>query len=159
MIINEEYFKADPTHIAGIEVKSDGVPAGNAPRLIADINGYIARLEPIFLRMLVGQEVADNIEQYPTLVAKLANADTGQSVIAKYVYFYYMRDHATFNTIAGERVKTVEQSRQATPRVRLVQLWNLMVAETHAFVAGVEGVDIAPDYGSEIFEPINVFNL
>lgn len=160
MILDERYFSHPRTYIAGIETRSDGVPAGNAPKLIADIRAYIDQYEPRFLRMLLG----DCARIPPEVFAKrlrplLAQPDRGTSVIAKYVYFYYARDHATFNTVAGEKIKNTEESSRASAAARLVRLWNDMVDECYEIIRSVPGIEIHPDMEAEIFYKINLFNL
>lgn len=159
MIIDERYFTYPETYIAGIETKSDGKPAGPAPKIISDIQAYIAKYEPRFLRMLLGSDVADNIEDYPVIVALLAQSDKGTSVIAKYVYFYYLRDHMTFNTVAGEKLKNTEKSTRTSPTHRLVRVWNDMVDECRQIIHSIDDVELSPDFYAEIFEPINIYNL
>lgn len=159
MILDERYFTYPETYIAGIETKSDGKPAGPAPKIISDIQAYIAKYEPRFLRMLLGSDVADNIENYPAIVALLAQPDKGTSVIAKYVYFYYSRDHMTFNTVAGEKLKNTENSTRTSPTHRLVHVWNDMVAEGLEIINSIDDVELAPDFRADIFQPINVHNI
>lgn len=159
MILDERYFTYPETYIAGIETKSDGKPAGPAPKIISDIQAYIAKYEPRFLRMLLGSDVADNIEDYPAIVALLAQSDKGTSVIAKYVYFYYLRDHMTFNTVAGEKLKNTEKSTRTSPTHRLVRVWNDMVDECRQIIHSIDDVELSPDFYAEIFEPINIYNL
>lgn len=159
MILDERYFTYPETYIAGIETKSDGKPAGPAPKIISDIQAYIAKYEPRFLRMLLGSDVADNIEDYPAIIALLAQPDKGTSVIAKYVYFYYSRDHMTFNTVAGEKLKNTESSTRTSPTHRLVHVWNDMVAEGLEIINSIDDVELSPDFGADIFVPINVYNI
>ena len=143
MILDERYFTYPETYIAGIETKSDGKPAGPAPKIISDIQAYIAKYEPRFLR----------------IVALLAQPDKGTSVIAKYIYFYYSRDHMTFNTVAGEKLKNTESSTRTSPTHRLVRVWNDMVDECREIIRIVDNVKLCPDFYAEIFEPINTYNL
>lgn len=159
MLIDERYFTYPETYIAGIETKSDGKPAGPALKIISDIQAYIAKYEPRFLRMLLGSDVADNIEDYPAIIALLAQPDKGTSVIAKYVYFYYSRDHMTFNTVAGEKLKNTENSTRTSPTHRLVRVWNDMVDECWHIIHSIDKVELCPDFHAEIFEKINTFNL
>lgn len=159
MLIDERYFTHPDTRIAGIEIKSDGKPAGPAPQLIDDIHAYIDRYEPKFLRLLLGKDVAGDIQQYPRIIAMLIHPEQATSVIAKYVYFYYSRDHMTFNTVAGEKLKTTERSSGVSPNSRLVHLWNSMVGDCWDIVNCIEDVEICPDFDASIFEEINVFNL
>lgn len=159
MLIDERYFTYPETYIAGIETKSDGKPAGPALKIISDIQAYIAKYEPRFLRMLLGPDVAGNIEDYPAIIALLVQPDKGTSVIAKYVYFYYSRDHMTFNTVAGEKLKNTENSTRTSPTHRLVRIWNDMVDECWHIIHSIDKVELCPDFHAEIFEKINTFNL
>lgn len=159
MLIDERYFTYPETYIAGIETKSDGKPAGPAPKIISDIQAYIAKYEPRFLRMLLGAEVADRLKDYPEVLPLLVHADNGTSVIAKYIYFYYSRDHMTFNTVVGEKLKNTENSTRTSPTHRLVRVWNDMVDECWYIIHSVDKVELCPDFHAEIFEKINAFNL
>lgn len=159
MIIDERYFTYPETYIAGIETKSDGVPAGNAPKIIGEINAYIRKYEPRFLRDLLGIEVAGSIDKYPKIRKLLANETEGASVIAKYVYFMYSRDKMTFNTVAGEKLKNTENSTRTSPVQRLVRVWNDMVDECWSIVNSIEDVEVHPNFRASIFDKINVFGL
>lgn len=160
MILDERYFSHPRTYIAGIETRSDGVPAGNAPKLIADIRAYIDRYEPRFLRMLLGDCALMHAEGLPKRLRHLlAQPDRGTSVIAEYVYFHYARDHMTFNTVAGEKLKNTEDSSRASAAARLVRLWNDMVDECHEILRSARDIEIRPDMEAEIFHKINTFNL
>lgn len=159
MIIDERYFTYPETYIAGIETKSDGVPAGNAPKIIGEINAYIRKYEPRFLRDLLGRDVADSIDKYPEIRKLLANEMEGTSVIAKYVYFMYSRDKMTFNTVAGEKLKNTENSTRTFPVQRLVRVWNDMVDECWGIVNSIEDVEVHPNFRASIFDKINVFGL
>lgn len=159
MLINERYFTHPDTYVAGIEVRSDCKPAGNAPKIISDLQAYTARYESAFLRMLLGSDADAVIRDHPDLLPLLVQPDKGTSVIAKYIYFYYSRDHATFNTVAGEKFKNTENSTRTSPMHRLVRVWNDMVEECRCIVGSIEDVEICPDPGAEIFEKINAFNL
>lgn len=159
MLINAQYFTHPDTRIAGIDTESDGKPAGPAPQLIADITSYIQQYEPVFLEMLLGREAARNIDKYPDIKALLVQPDKGTSVIAKYVYFMYARDHVSFNTVAGEKIKRTPESSSVLPNSRLVMLWNDMVDECWHIISTIKGSVICPVFCSDIFEKINGFNL
>lgn len=159
MILDDRYFTYPETYIAGIEIKSGGVPSANAQKVINEVNTYIRRYEPRFLRALLGADVADNIDQYPGLKKLLADEKEGTSVIAKYVYFMYSRDKATFNTVAGEKLKNTESSTRVSAAQRLSRVWNDMSDECWRIVNTVEDVELAPDFGDDIFCRVNVFNL
>lgn len=159
MLIDEKYFTHPDTYVAGIEVQSDCRPAGNAPKIISDLQAYTAKYEPKFLRMLLGTEVADHLKDHPELSPLLVQPDKGTSVIAKYIYFYYSRDRMTFNTVAGEKLKNTENSTRTSPTHRLVRVWNDMVDECWHIIHSVDKIELCPDFHAEIFEKINAFNL
>lgn len=159
MLLNERYFTLLPTKIAGIDTTSDGQMSNSAQRICAELSDYIRRYEPIFLRDLLGCEIADRIDDYPAIKKMLANPETGESVIAKYVYFFYAREHATFSTASGEKSKLGENSRNVSPNHKLCMLWNDMVTECRRILDEIDEVELSPDFHADIFEPINLFNL
>lgn len=159
MIIDDRYFTYPQTYIAGIETRSDGKPAGKAPQIINDIQAYISKYEPRFLRMLLGKDIADNINDYPDIIPLLAQPDKGTSVIAKYVYFYYSRDNITINTISGQKLKKTNNSIITSPLNKLVDVWNDMVNECYDIIFYIDDYNLKPNLKSEIFEYINSFNL
>lgn len=159
MIIDERYFTNPETFVAGIDVMSSGQPTVNAQKIMTEIKAYIRKFEPRFLRALLGNDVANNIDQYPTLKKRLANPKDGTSVIAKYVYFMYSRDKVTFNTIAGEKVKNTENSTRVSAAQRLARVWNDMSDECWDIINTTEDVELAPNMGDDIFCRVNVFNL
>ncbi len=159
MLINARYFTVLPTKIAGIDTTSDGQMSNSAQRICNELSDYIGRYEPKFLRDLLGREIADRIDDYPAIKMMLANSETGESVIAKYVYFFYTRDHATFSTMSGEKVKLGENSRNVSENQKLVLIWNDMVNECRHIVCEVDDVQLSPNFTADIFEFINQFNL
>ena len=72
MLIDYTYFEQDPTYIAGIDVKSGCTPTGAAQEIVRNVESCIRRYEPKFLRMLLGIYVAENIDKYPEIAAKIA---------------------------------------------------------------------------------------
>lgn len=159
MIINERYFTYPETYVAGIDTMSGGQLSPVAQKIIAEVNTYIRKYEPRFLRALLGDEVAKNIDQYPELKKRLADPKDGTSVIAKYVYFMYARQKATFNTMAGEKLKNTENSTRVSAAQRLARVWNDMVDECWDIINTTEDVEIDPSLGDDIFCRVNTFNL
>lgn len=161
------------TRIAGIETTSDGEPTLMAKRILCDLAVYIERYEPEFLRMLLGPYVAENIDKYESIHNLLTEPATSSSVIAKYVYFHYSRDRITFNTPAGEKLKTTENSRNVLPSARLVRVWNEMVNECGHILSEIERLkqnqnpelslfslnEVRPDFDADIFRKINIYGL
>ena len=159
MIIDERYFTYPETYVAGIDTMSSGQLSPTAQKIIAEVNTYIRKYEPRFLRALLGPEVAQTIDQYPELKKRLANPKEGTSVIAKYVYFMYSRDKSTFNTMAGEKVKNTENSTRVSAAQRLARVWNDMSDECWDIINTTENVELAPNMGDDIFCRVNIFNL
>ena len=165
--------------IAGIETKTDCRPSPTAERILRDLTAYIERYEPMFIRMLLGPYVAANIDKYENIHTLLANPETGDSAIAKYVYFHYSRDNATFNTVAGEKLKTTESSRNVSSSARLVRVWNDMVNDCGRIISEIENMkqyeimqlslnaqpqqyslrEVRPDFDADIFKKINIYGL
>lgn len=159
MLIDYTYFSNPLTRIAGIDQRSDGKPTAYAQGLREDVEAYIRLYEPQFTRMLLGPVLAQKIDQRSDIAALLANPTDRSSVIADYVYYRYLTDHSTFNTIAGEKIKTSEYSKNSSPQHRLITLWNNMVDRCHAIVFSLCDQDLCPDFDSEIFSKVNRFGL
>ena len=159
MILSYHNFKESRTRIAGIDALRDGCHTESAQRIINDIEDYIAIYEPRFLRKLLGLNYQKVIANNKDLEDMLINSKGGYSVIAAYVYFFYMRDHATVNTQAGEKVFVSENTVNASANARLATLWNDMVDECRFIAKNIGDRAVAPDWDAEIFHKINTFNL
>lgn len=157
MRISPSFFNNPKTRIAGIDILRDGCPTESAQKIINGINSYIAIYEPRFLRKLIGPNAEKILSENADLRDMLVNSNGGYSIVAAYIYFFYMRDNATMNTMAGEKVKVADHSIQTTANNRLATLWNEMVDECRYIAENVQG--ICPDRSSEIFHKINTFNL
>lgn len=153
MLLDYTHFTNYPTYIAGIDTMSGDEPTIAAKRIAEEVTRYIEELEPQFLRQILGDEMVENTEMSTEIAASLT------PIAAKYVYFFYERDHTTFNTIAGDKVKITDQSRIASPQHRLVELWNNMVHDCRRFVEAHANNNISPDLCADIFKPVNIFNL
>lgn len=159
MLIDYRYFIHPKTRIAGIDTTKDGKPTDAAERIINDITAYIKKYEPRYLRMLLGPQYQAILDADKTIKAMLVDPNTGTSVIADYVYFYYLRDFSTANTMAGEKIKIADNSERSTAAFRLVTLWNEMVRESICIVKSITHPDVKPDYDMDIFNPINPYGL
>ncbi len=159
MLIDYNNFKESRTRIAGIDVLRDGCPTESAQRIINDVADYIAIYEPRFLRRLLGPSYAEIVKNNADLRDMLVHSAGGYSVIAAYVYFFYMRDHATANTEAGEKVFVSENTVRSSADNRLVWLWNDMVEECRYIAKNIGDPNIRPDWSADIFHKINTFNL
>uniref|UniRef100_UPI0040565C0A hypothetical protein n=1 Tax=Alistipes sp. TaxID=1872444 RepID=UPI0040565C0A len=157
MLISSANFCHPKHRIAGIVATKNCEPTESAKRIINDIEAYISIYEPRFLTMLLGPDYDALLSKDASLKSRLQGDSMGYSPIAAYVYFFYMRDFATANTVTGEKIKMAENSRDASAGPRLVRLWNDMVSECIEIAANSR--EACPDEFAEIFQPVNIFNL
>ncbi len=149
MILTVEHFHAAPVRVAGISQLSQDKPTDKAIEIMTDINAYIEMYEPLYLAAVIGDA---QLEDHPEVVEILGGVG---SPLALYVYFHYMRDNATFNTISGEKIKNTEYSTAASLTNRLVQTWNIMIRANHKIAEMLGRCDNC----GELFEAINSFGL
>lgn len=153
------------------------------------LNHFIAKYEAELLRLLLGYELykdftagllADPIlgkwislrdgDEYTVdgILYKwdgLRNAATKQSMIADYVYYWWMRDKASITTGVGETAPQAENSTMVSPADKMCYAWNEMVAGAGALYHFLENHPVdypswAYDYRDwMVFKPINSFNL
>lgn len=143
------------TRIEGIDAKgTNNENTTHAKSLQANVQDYINKYEPIFLKALFGAEIAKTAESNKD-IAKLFEAKP--SAIAIYIYCHYLRDTATSATLAGEKLKNADYSSNVSPKLRIVRLWNMMVDDVRQLADKIEGA--APDCKSSIFEYMNQFGL
>lgn len=136
----------------------------------SDLELFISQLEKQFLRKALGYELSKLvIENTDPLVADLI-AGSGQwegftntgkeSVIAYYVYYYYLRSKVTFTTSTGEKKPGNENSTDATPAFKVMRAWDLMLKGLERMNAYIQTVPELLD----IYEPtdlgrVNAFDL
>ena len=136
----------------------------------SDLELFISQLEKQFLRKALGYELSKIvIENTDPLVADLI-AGSGQwegftntgkeSVIAYYVYYYYLRSKVTFTTSTGEKKPDNENSTDATPAFKVMRAWDLMLKGLERMNAYIQTVPELLD----IYEPtdlgrVNAFDL
>lgn len=144
-LIDLTYF-VDLIEIQGIKSTGSGISDAKA----ASLERYIADKEPKYIEMLFGYKP----EQLPDdLAALLYNEVSRRSPIANYVFFYFMRNNATVNTISGEKIKVSEQSVNANPNIRLCAAWNEMVdMSVSALKSAIELGYSVPDDLSLIYD-------
>ena len=131
---------------------------------------FISRLEKQFLRKALGYELAQLVvENTDPLVTDLiagsgewegfTNTDK-ESIIAYYVYYYYLRSKVTFTTNTGEKKPDNENSTDATPAFKVMRAWDLMLKGLERMDAYIQTVPELLD----IYEPtdlgrVNAFDL
>jgi hypothetical protein len=175
----------DKTYFVGERM----IPNTDQPAVLERLNWFITKYESELLRALLGYQlyeemkaglVADPIlgkwislrdgDEYTVdgVLYKwdgLQSATTFQSMIADYVYYWWMRDSATQTTGVGETIPGAENAVRVSPADKMCYAWNEMVAKAQALYHFLENhtVDYASwdnDYQSWlIVRPINPFNL
>lgn len=98
---------------------------------------FVKKYEKRFLTHLLGEtvynEFMDGLELIPVpqkwqdLKEKLVDADTKESPIANYVYYFYMRDNYTQTVGLGEVKATAENAVMSNNDAKMVRAWNEMV--------------------------------
>lgn len=161
----------------------------------ATVNRYIDTLEQDFLKKLFGYELSklflagygavgkykdllDGAEytnrfgvpdKFRGLVFSDGEGAKKRSMIANYIYFYYLRQETTFTTGSGEKEIAAMNAEKASSRMKQVRAWNEMVGwvkELYEFLYVKEsdypsyfntGKAYATD--TEFFKVINSLNL
>lgn len=84
------------------------------------------------LTLLKPEDIFGNLE-YFFVEFELRNSDvtapgftTNQSLIAQYIYYWYVRDAATQNTGIGQVITNAENATNVSPRRKLATIWNAM---------------------------------
>jgi hypothetical protein len=113
-----------------------------------------------------GSEFTDAAGQLRRWIG-LKNAATKRSIIANYVYFFWMRNRATSTTSIGERTEKSDGSVPASPAQKQCRAWNemsLWIEELILFLQA-RAIDY-PEFASvdtsavrSNFRPINPMNI
>lgn len=181
MFIDDKYFVAGRTTVAGINITSCGEKSRQALDAQNHINDWIADKEPIFLRAMLGDELYSRLRKehnerrhnhhdspdynkeqlFDKVKEILVDSEYLRSPIAYYVYFFYERNRVSVTTVSGERVKKSNESTAASPMFKLVALWNDMVDWNYRIIEAFERAEIPvnPDLDDDIFHKINIFNI
>lgn len=135
MIIDASYFYGQLS-----------IPQITDAAVIANLNWFINEYEPKLLTNLLGYELYKFTVDNPSDadVLKLINGtDYGdnkhwnglkfgtsplkKSLIANYVYYWWMRNNMSQTTIGGEKESKAENAIGSSPRYKMVRAWNDMV--------------------------------
>lgn len=142
-IIDVSFFQGGQTEIAQSTEAS----------VAATVNRYINTLEQDFLRELLGYELSKlfqagyaSVAKYQALlngaeyVNRFGDADKfrgivftdgldgrKRSMIANYIYYYYLRQETTFTSGSGEKEIAAMNAEKASSRMKQVRAWNEMV--------------------------------
>ncbi len=143
----------------------------------SDLTTFINRLEPDFLVKVLGYELSKKVIDNDSLVSDLINGvefvsdektmkwrgfvnDGKKSVIANYVYYFYLRSNATFTTNVGEKKANTENSQNAGQGMKVMRAWDEMLNELEIMEKYIKTV---PEL-NDIYDPtdlgrVNAFDL
>lgn len=177
MIIDQTYF-----------IREINIPQISQPAVGENVDLFIAKYQPRFLKAVFGLALAKLIEDYleaetqdePVLDERIGLIldgaeitsggvieqvweglrNTGKnSPLANFIFYHIMTDEITFLSQSGEAMGTSENSQKASPDGRLVSVWNDMVEMMVSLRQLMETGDY-PEYKPEqVFTVINRFNL
>ncbi len=184
MFIDKTYFQKE-LNIPSLQAQSP---------VLNSLNLFIQTREPMYLRAALGYSlwklfIAGLAETVPdarwTDLKNGADYTDGngilrrwegfanaakESPIAGYVYYWFIRDAATYTTSSGEVESKKENASNVNHNMKLVKAYNDMVSLTailHDYLTyAVDESDnpLYPEYNPDavecgIFKPINIFNL
>lgn len=119
------------------------------------LSSFIVKYETRYLKELLGLDLyaefqagllIDPIEQkWIDLRNGLRNETTKESPIANYVYYWWMRNHASRTSAIGEVVPVAENSERTSPIGKMVRAWNEMVDWNYE-VLDILTVDVLESY-------------
>ena len=145
MIIDQSYF-----------VGEINIPGTDKPDVQERLTWFIAKYEPVLLRALLGHTLykaflagkgagevpgeqrfldllngvefstGSRTEYWPGLIQP--GEGYGRSLIANYVYYWYMRDQASQTTAVGEAQAGTDGAARVSPALKMVRAWNEMSA-------------------------------
>jgi hypothetical protein len=158
-LIDCSYFYDGPLQIEN--AADTGGLDNNSYAVQEAIGSYIDRFQDDFLRNMVGDALAEEIEQ------RMENVDTDdiedllerlRLPFAHYVYFKMVGDVNQVMTITGlVRLKSANDSQP--PRQRMVSVWNEMVELNKRFVRWAAESNYDVYYRVNMVTPINQFNI
>lgn len=159
------------------------IPNTNRAEVLESLNALIAVREPEILTELFGykmyKDFVAGIAVAPWLVLKngaeftyagvllkwrgLVNTQK-DSLIADYVYYWYMRKNATQTTGVGEAATKTENSNRVSPVRKMTEAYNRMVdsiSEMRLFIQvnAADYPDYRMNYADSYCEHINIFGL
>jgi len=183
MFIDKTYF------VGEINIPS----TGNAS-VLERLNFFIAKYEEELLRALLGDglyvafkdgiAIADPDQKWKDLrdgkdyqdttgramrFLGLYRNDIKQSLIANYVYYWWMRDKASITTHVGEADAKTDGADKVNPGQKMCRAWNEMVQWNRSLVMFLDiNQETYPEWDNRrhiiqchfgLLSPINVFNL
>jgi hypothetical protein len=140
------------------------------PDMAARVQWFIDKYEPLYLRKLLGNELAALLE---TEYAKeepeqkwIDLADKIKTPCSLYVYYMYRKDSVTSYAGVGEVLGKSENAANMPVIDKMVSAWNEMVKHNHDFLLWVDK-NTYPEYDrglhclndSDIYRVINAFGI
>lgn len=121
-----------------------------------NIEMYIKQEEPLFLRKLLGKELANDfmqgisepipLQKWVDLKNILVDQNLKKSPIANYVYCSILTDEVTQNTGIGVVKTEGENSVKASPVKKIVDAWNNMVKMVCEIHKEIKETNEFPEY-------------
>jgi len=157
-LIDCSYFYNGPLQIENAEPTDD--LDNNAYAVQECILGYIEHYQDEFLRAMLGDTLAEEVETH-------LNDNDGEAEdlceqlrkpFAHYIYFKIAGDANQSMAITGLMLLKSANVNQS-PRQRMVSVWNDMVKLNKRFVAWAEDSDYEVYYHVNMVTPINQFNI
>ena len=150
-LIDSTYFIRE-IHIAGL---SNTVDSTNSL-----LSGFITKYEARYLKELMGETMYNEFiaglkedpisDKWINLKNKIVFADTKESPIANYVYFFYQKNLTTTTSGIGETRNSSENSDRASAYKKMVDSWNEMVKWNYDVVKFInDNIADYPDYKPE----------
>lgn len=132
-LINEKYLQNEPCNL-GVASPSNGYADEAVGSELKALKRAIIRFEPLYLEMLLGEDVyaeyeadSDNAKWQP-LVDKLVDSDNFISPIANFVYcMQRMETYISSNGHADTITKGSDNTLVVDPRHKVMIAWNDMV--------------------------------
>lgn len=126
----------------------------------AGLQGYIDRLEPGFLSIVIGTAFAgivkdsanDNIRRILTIRAYLSYSE------ARYVYWHYVRDMNATSTPSGKATMKQENATKVSPVDAQVVAWNELVRNLREMYTVLSDATVYPEFILSICKPLYVQN-
>jgi len=133
-------------------VTTVNIPNTDEAPLIADLQGFVNKYEPMYMGQLLGADLYAQLtaglqeEPIPAKWTALKNAITTEQ-IAQFIYWYFVRKKNTY--LSGMNIAVKPQSENAinvSPIVDQVQVWNDMVESSYKSAKFIQDNNV--DYGN-----------
>ena len=125
------------------------------PEMEAKLDMMIAKYQKEYLKQMFGTYFLEH-EMTDTFKNLLIDDELKTSPIANFVYYYWQRNNATFQTNAGVKTLNVQNTISVSPAEKMVSAWNQMVTwneEIHSSLYDLETDEF--DYLNDIYPYID----